>query len=174
MGDEKTPIKPIWVLAGLLAWFLPGAGHVYAGRKVRGAILLVTIAALFWTGLAMGGAMTVDRQYEPWWFAAQMLTGVHGVAGWYMQHRIYDDLMDDPAIGPPPAKSSGRPDERQMRVDAVLREKGLVVAQPTDGVARAYSGIAGMLNLLCVFDVVILCFMGRHHEPTHPTPEGGP
>lgn len=166
MKNDHRPTQPIWALAGLLAWLLPGAGHFYAGRRVRGVILLVTISALFWSGVALGGVMTADQQYEPWWFAAQMLTGVHGALCWYRQGQVYEDIQQDPAIGPPPRRAPGRPDKRQMRVDAALHEKGLAVANPTDGVARAYTGIAGMLNFLCVFDILLLCFMGRQREPT--------
>jgi TM2 domain-containing membrane protein YozV len=167
MADQVKQSKPNWLLAGVLAWLVPGAGHIYIGRRLRGGILFVTITATFWAGVAMGGVMTVDRQYQPWWFAAQMLTGVNGVVGWYRQDRVYDQLQRDPDIGPPPAKSPPRPDDRQMAVDQALKDwpgGSIVVAYPTAGVARAYSGVAGMLNLLCVFDAVMLAMMGKRRE----------
>jgi hypothetical protein len=36
---------------------------------------------------------------------------------------------------------------------------------PTLNVARPYAGIAGMLNLLCIMDAVVLAFMGVYGEP---------
>ena len=33
--------------AGLLAWLLPGLGHIYLGEKKRGWILMITVAAVF-------------------------------------------------------------------------------------------------------------------------------
>jgi hypothetical protein len=39
------------------------------------------------------------------------------------------------------------------------------VADPAAGVARAYTGIAGMMNLLCIFDVLMLGLMGVWGEP---------
>mgnify|MGYP000853354412 CR=1 FL=1 len=42
-----------------------------------------------------------------------------------------------------------------------------------DNVARAYAGIAGLLNLLCIFDATILALMGRFGEPVAPTPAVG-
>ena len=37
-------------------------------------------------------------------------------------------------------------------------------AAPMDSVARAYSGTAGLLNLMCIFDAAILALMGRTGE----------
>jgi hypothetical protein len=42
---------------------------------------------------------------------------------------------------------------------------GLALATPMDNAARAYTGIAGLLNLLCIFDVVALSLMGAASEP---------
>ena len=41
------------VVACLFAWLLPGAGHLYLGRNVKGATLLATILLLFVVGVAM-------------------------------------------------------------------------------------------------------------------------
>ena len=47
------------VLAGLLAAAVPGAGHFYQGRHVKGAIYSVCILGLFLCGQALGGWQTV-------------------------------------------------------------------------------------------------------------------
>ena len=41
-----------------------------------------------------------------------------------------------------------------------------MLVYPTDVVARAYAGIAGMLNLLCIFDAVVLAMLGHFGEQT--------
>ncbi|WP_145358039.1 DUF6677 family protein [Alienimonas californiensis] len=46
-------------IAGLLAAALPGAGHFYQGRTVKGAIYCVCILGLFLCGQALGGWQTV-------------------------------------------------------------------------------------------------------------------
>ena len=46
-------------VAGLLAAAVPGAGHYYQGRHVKGAIYSVGILGLFLCGQAMGGWQTV-------------------------------------------------------------------------------------------------------------------
>jgi hypothetical protein len=41
------------VPACLFAWLLPGAGHLYLGRRAKGLTFLVCISALFVLGVAM-------------------------------------------------------------------------------------------------------------------------
>jgi len=48
------------VLAPVLGWFIPGAGHLIQKRYVRGALLMICIVTLFLLGLAMQG-----RVYKP-------------------------------------------------------------------------------------------------------------
>ena len=77
--------------------------------------------------------------------------------------------------GVPPAESglpSSKPPAGSVaaqqwweKYDDALAEKNLALVYPTDSVARAYTGIAGMLNLLCIFDAVMLGLLGRFGEP---------
>lgn len=43
--------------ACLLAWLLPGAGHLYLRRFGKGSLLLVAVMALFVLGVAMGARL---------------------------------------------------------------------------------------------------------------------
>ncbi len=43
------------VIAGLLAWMIPGMGHFYLRRRIHGIIFLVTINLLFFLGCSLGG-----------------------------------------------------------------------------------------------------------------------
>lgn len=138
------------VLALLLACAIPGAGHFYLGRARRGIIIFLAISALFWSGLAVGGVFTVDSQREKWWFAAQMLTGANGLAAWQLEKRAYQDLEKDAA-----GKSL---EERMVEADIAL-------VAPAETVARAYSGVAGLINLMCIFDALMLSLMGVRGEP---------
>ncbi len=55
---EKTnsaPLSMMSVLAPALGWLIPGAGHMIQKRWIRGALLFVSIVALFLLGLAMQG-----------------------------------------------------------------------------------------------------------------------
>ena len=48
------------VVAPALGWLIPGAGHLIQRRWIRGALLMVSIVAMFILGLAMQG-----RIYKP-------------------------------------------------------------------------------------------------------------
>ncbi len=165
MTDAAAKHRPIPVVALLLSWLVPGAGHMYLGRMRRGVVLLVTIAALFWAGVAMGGVMTVDYHAERWWFIADMFTGIHGLVGYHRQKQVYRQIEREVSMG---AGASG-----EMAVDQWLKDKGIALVHPVDNVARAYAGIAGLLNLLCIFDATILALMGRFGEPPPPSPTAG-
>ncbi len=39
----------------LLAWFIPGAGHLIQKRWIRGLLLMISVVAMFVLGLAMQG-----------------------------------------------------------------------------------------------------------------------
>ena len=157
---------PILVLA--LAWLVPGAGHVCVGRVWRGVIIFVVISATFWAGVAMGGVMTVDPARERWWFIAEMFVGGHGLVSWQRSRSVIEDIRDDPEWsrpGPTPAS---------VRLDEALKKRGLAVEPLTGTVARAYAGVAGLLNLMCAFDALMLSLMGVQGEPVRdpPAPRG--
>lgn len=175
----KKDDKKVFPLAALvLAWLIPGAGHIYAGRVKRGIIIFVMIAAMFWGGVAMGGVMTVDKETQRWWFVADLFTGIHGLVSWRRSQAIYKRLhaelmnRDDYQESMQELARKYRripPSEavkmRQQYYSAILAEEGLVLVPPTEVVARAYAGVAGLLNLMCVFDAVILSLMGMASEP---------
>ena len=162
--SKRRSFSPNFVLAAALAWLIPGAGHVYLGRVKRGLIIFVTIGVTFWAGIAMGGVLTCDARYERWWFAAEMLSGVHGVAGWVRQGKVYAEA--DRQVGSGPVNRTLRPGEHRMLVDQVLMDRHVALVYPVDIAARAYAGVAGLLNLLCVFDAATLAMMGVTGETT--------
>ena len=46
-----------WIGKVFLAWLIPGAGHFLLGRATRGALIAVSVVAMFLLGLLMRGAM---------------------------------------------------------------------------------------------------------------------
>jgi TM2 domain-containing membrane protein YozV len=53
------------VLSGVLAFLVPGAGHLYQGRIFKGLIYLVCIHTAFFTGMCLGEGMTVHYKVPP-------------------------------------------------------------------------------------------------------------
>lgn len=54
---QPLPSPAKWAPVVGLAWLVPGAGHFLLGRKMRGAILLGSVAIMFLVGLLMRGVM---------------------------------------------------------------------------------------------------------------------
>lgn len=159
----EQPKSTLPVLAGILAWIVPGAGHWYLGRRVRAVILFAVIQGLFWTGVALGGIFTVNPREEAWWSRAQLCTGLSGVASWIRQDREFKDIVEK--LQSDAAKGLGRTEDHADRIDAALAKRHEALAPPTSDVALVLSGVAGMLNLMCIFDAVLLSLMGRYGEP---------
>jgi hypothetical protein len=66
-GKSKTtpagpeyPLTAMAVVAPIVGWLVPGAGHILLKRYVRGILLFVSVAAMFAIGLGMHG-----RIYQP-------------------------------------------------------------------------------------------------------------
>jgi TM2 domain-containing membrane protein YozV len=164
MAKRDAPSPGTAVAAGLLAWLIPGAGHVYLGRVLRGVIICVCINGLFWAGVAFGGVFTVDPIRQRLWCAAQMATGVSALGGLYREKQIRQQITDELGLAPTPQQSQN-PGRWWISYNEAVAEKHLALVYPTDAVARSYTGIAGMLNLLCIFDAVMLALLGRLGEP---------
>jgi hypothetical protein len=65
--DGKTgQVQPgtAWT-AGVLGWFIPGAGHIMLGRWIRGLIILATVLAMFVLGLVFGGHLYSLSNADP-------------------------------------------------------------------------------------------------------------
>jgi hypothetical protein len=54
------PLTTIAVVAPIVGWLIPGGGHILLKRYVRGALLLISVLAMFLVGLGMNG-----RIYKP-------------------------------------------------------------------------------------------------------------
>jgi hypothetical protein len=50
-------VSAMAILAPAVGWLIPGAGHMIQKRWIRGALLFVSIMALFLLGLAMQGRL---------------------------------------------------------------------------------------------------------------------
>lgn len=55
----KTPLPPVgkWLPPLALGWLIPGGGHLLLHRRGRGALLALSVLAMFVFGLMMRGTM---------------------------------------------------------------------------------------------------------------------
>jgi hypothetical protein len=58
------------VLLALAAWLVPGSGHLWLGRRSKGAIFLVVLTAMFATGIALQGRLFPFESSQPLVFLA--------------------------------------------------------------------------------------------------------
>lgn len=57
---QEYPLTTMAVVAPIAGWIIPGAGHILLKRYVRGALLLISVLAMFLIGLGLNG-----RIYKP-------------------------------------------------------------------------------------------------------------
>ena len=99
-------------IATILAWLIPGGGHLYQGRTLKAGIYLVGILSLFVTGMALGDWQPVyastasegqlqdgTHQSLSWSFAPQACMGV-SIAPAIFQYFRYED-SDGPLFTTP-------------------------------------------------------------------------
>lgn len=120
-------------LAGVLALLFPGLGHWFIGDRGRGMIFCAVIGVTFWCGVAIGGVRsTVDVEERKAWFAAQLCAGSQAVVV------LIGQRIAAAAIG------------------TEAGAEGLPRAYwPSEDLAVVYTGVAGLLNLLVILDVLV-------------------
>jgi|SRR5260370_736801 hypothetical protein len=83
-----APATTMSILAPAVAWLIPGAGHLMQRRWIRGALIMVSVVAMFAFGLAMDGKI-----YKP--NTGDLLdilgfVGDVGAGGLYILGRIFN------------------------------------------------------------------------------------
>jgi len=56
----EYPLTTIAVVAPIVGWLIPGGGHILLKRYIRGALILISVVAMFVVGLGLHG-----RVYKP-------------------------------------------------------------------------------------------------------------
>ena len=102
---------------GMLAWFIPGGGHLALNKKKHAVIIFVTIVLTFCAGLYIGSIAVIDPVHS--WYVAQ--------------------IMNTPAVAALGRISTAR--------------DYTVFGRPAE-IGQIYTGIAGLLNLLCIINAV--------------------
>lgn len=117
------------ILAAILAWMVPGLGHVYQGRIGKAFLFFFCVMGLFLLGTHLGSNRVVyyrwDRKEWSWPYLAQAGVGIAAVPAFFrtMDPAKWDVELDD------------------------LHRAGKIV-----DIARIFTMIAGLLNLLVIYD----------------------
>jgi hypothetical protein len=175
--DLKNPL-----FAAALAWLVPGLGHLYQGRRFKGWLFAALILGIFSSGFWMGGGRVVYWWWKPgeqrWAMICQAGIGLAAVpafvqslrldgaskaplAGGFMAPPVgVDQLVDEGYARQIIRRNAGITEEdfrRQprMRLWEFQRDE-LSIWQRQLGrwfeIGTLYTMIAGMLNMLVIYD----------------------
>lgn len=129
-------------MAAILAWLMPGLGHWWIGDKPRAIVLFIVVTTTFWGGVAVGGVRTVvsERENGPW-IAAQLCMGPQAMVALLKSHALRSEEAKDPSLN-------------------------FKAPWPSGDIGVIYAGVAGLLNLLVILDV--LARVEYLHEAAKP------
>jgi len=147
MPNPPVDLKNRYV-ALLLAWMVPGLGHVYQGRTGKGLLYAVCILGLFLVGLAMGDWRIVYwRWVSPtanteafcfnylgqfWAGLAALPALIQSTLKWYDRPSILWGFMAEP---------------NQFDINGLYPRLGKFVE-----IGTLYTTVAGLLNILAMYD----------------------
>lgn len=140
-ADRLTPDQGIrLIIVGLAAWVVPGAGHWLIREHKRAVIIFITITLLFASGLFIGSIGVVDRTGSSPWYIGQMLfSPATGIIGEVVENSKEQQTDNAGNIIPKTRyESFGRPCDT----------------------GQIYTGVAGLLNLLCVLNAMYMAYCG--------------
>jgi TM2 domain-containing membrane protein YozV len=167
---ESTTPGGIGYLALVLAWIVPGLGHFLLGQRIRGIVFAVAIHGLFALGMLIAGVRAINPPEQAIWTYTQFLTGWPMLVANRLEKQLYERLytsrdtressiMDHEYLRGRPDIDSNDPENirrRQEHAKAFIKDHPLFSNHPKiQDIGAVYCGIAGMLNLLVMFDVLL-------------------
>lgn len=145
------------VVAGVLAWLVPGAGHLYQRRFAKGALFMVCILSTFFFGLSLGGGHVVYaslvKEDMRWHYFCQVAVGAPALPALLQTHRVRggkEPLLN--GIMAPPRNVTNSDDPISVQRDELAQWHRHYHSYFELG--TLYTMIAGLLNILAIYDAV--------------------
>ena len=164
---RKPAVAAIW------AWLIPGAGHWYQGRRAKSVIFAVCVLSTYFFGLAIGGGHVVYASLAKndwrWQYFCQLGVGTPALPALVQTYRVrsgkealFNDLMAPPGDVQP----------RQRDKLALWHEQYTSRFE----IGTLYTMVAGLMNILAVFDAYggPFVYPSERPERTTPTAESPP
>jgi len=158
-------------VALVLAWLVPGLGHVMLGEWRRGVVFAVTIHGLFALGMLIAGVKAINPPEQQIWTYTQYLSGWPMLVASPLEKRKmaelqplikrlqeqgYFELPDGEVLTRPSVRDDGLIRDRVGFGKDMIERYPLLSNHPkVQDIGAVYCGIAGMLNLLVMFDVLL-------------------
>ena len=158
----EIELRDPWI-AGLLAWALPGLGHIYQGRIGKGILFFVCVLGTFVYGFYLGGGKVVyaavdwEQQYR-WQYLCQLGVGLPATPMLWQRERALEarrnglkehtGFMAPPRSTPQPwidysGNKATQPNELALWT---------VDLHPFFELGTVYTVVAGLLNVLVICD----------------------
>jgi hypothetical protein len=150
-------------LAAFLAWLVPGLGHLYQGRTGKGILFFVCIVGTFLYGLYLGDGRVVYAStpiLARWQYFCQVGVGLPALPAIVQKNRT--DNNKSPLFGEndnferPPRMTGDPPQSRDLSGNQVLHPDELAKWNHDYNdmfeMGTVYTVIAGLLNILVIFD----------------------
>ena len=139
----------------LLAWFLPGAGHLLLRRTVPGLVLMAVVLTTFGVGLALDGTVYAMDPEQPLSYLSTVANVGMGPLDLWARSLSYGGLR----YRIPDGRSGAVERERVLQV---MRAR---YSAPTHSYGRTFLLTAGLMNLLLVLDVYDYCIGRKPYRP---------
>lgn len=191
-AQQGMPTHHYSILAGVLSYLVPGLGQIVQGRIGKGVLFMACLLGMFTGGQALGDwqnvylpdvARGVDQQWEnnPWRLPKPFLPLANLYHRWHFAGQFWIGVAAWPAIWqynklPVPAEETSpfwHNFQRGPRSEADLNEY-LTNSDKTPDVAWVYTVIAGVLNILVIYDAYAGAAFGVAAPPVVPRPEPQP
>lgn len=136
--------------AAMLAWLIPGAGHLYQRRTGKGILFMVCILSTYFFGLAMGDGRVVYASFRKndirWQYVCQIGVGLPALPALIQSEKVIREGKEPPFgkfMAPPRDVDLNQSDELSMwHLDLKWKFE----------MATLYTMIAGLLNILAIYD----------------------
>ena len=128
-------------IACVLAWAVPGAGHFYLGRRVKGLVFLCIILATFMSGLALNGRVNLANHEQPLSYLATFANAALGPLDIIGRLVSYDRVI---YVFP-------RESDRALYQEILDRTRARILAV-THEYGTTFVLTAGLMNILLILD----------------------
>jgi len=139
----RVPVDP-WVPC-LLAWLLPGLGHVYLGRRRSGLVFFAVVLATFLLGVTSDGAASLIDPRQPLTYLATFDNLAIGPIEIVSRYATFGRL-----VYRAPAEET---DPRQAELTDAIRRRVRSVTYEYGNTFLLTAGLMNMLLILDAFDV---------------------
>jgi len=152
-----TPQTPS-TTAAILSFLIPGLGQIYQGRYGKGLLFMVCLLGMFFLGQAMGQWQNVYLPREDG--ARQLSLPGSVMQRWHFMGQFWIGVSSFPALWQywrtpaqlPPGENPPFWDNYQKAPDEAKLNEFLVSSDKSPDLGWVYTVIAGMLNILVIYD----------------------